>query len=805
MIRHRIAAVCLTLLAFACQEDTKPSGDTENDMLPDMADAAVAAVDAAIVIDAKVTDAATPDMAGPCETNDDCESGLCEEGMCVPTECSGDNDCPAPMLQTCRDFVCRDRCLQDRCLRGGVCIDGACVPEQCTVDGDCEDGELCREGRCVEAQPCEENVDCEPDGRCIEGNCEPLTVCAGDRNCAEDEICDDGLCRPQPTCEERADCGEGLDCVAARCVPFVCRGPVDCGEGEVCRGGACVEPEVAAVAEVFILTRPRAINIGEQLQFRAVGVDLRGDVVAVDGFEWASEGPGVMEGATLTGGPEVGEVVITAAYDGSDGRIVSDPVAIQVIDLAPAEGGRVRLTDATTGRPIEGATVRVADEDMASDADGVVLFEADGPVTLSVFADGYAYLTLVEVNPTDLRLALEPRVVDDRVAGFTGTLDFDEVMQDGEVDLGLAGAAFTGGLTHIGFQALLGDIFNTEVNAGPANFDLPLPGGLTLAADVPILGRLEVKEDYYVTGGAGFQFAWAFAGRIDFNTLLALFGGGGGGGGGGFNVGQVLAQLLPFFDRFNHGLRVDELVALPTLPDADDIDGDGDDQELVPDYERFVSLDVEPAQPQQLRVGVDVPAPELPGDGTPVALVFAGTEVDGVGFVPLGISATDEGELIPMRQAAPYGGLEVGDPVILSLAARFGGGSFLPGEISARMARFDRNLPPEVALQSFLTPSEGATWDPALRRIDAGVVDGADVHRVVFDGPAGRWTVYFSGVPEFTLPFPPDGAADLSAGGTVRVEGLDLTVDFDDLIGPAAGELPDVDQRTGGFSRAIAE
>lgn len=805
MIRsvHALLA-CLALTFVACQEDSSPTAERENDAsMPDMT---VDAAEPDATIDAEAPDMAAPDMAeGPCEANEDCDSGLCEDGVCVPTECAADGDCPQPMLQTCRDFECRDRCFQDRCLRGGICIDGACMPEECTVDGDCEGTDLCREGRCVEASPCETNEECAPDGRCLEGNCEPLTVCAGDGNCAADEICEDGLCRVREVCEERDECGEGQDCVAGRCVPFVCRGPADCEGGEVCRGGECVEPMIAEVSEVFILTRPRAMAIGERLRFRAVGVDLRGDVVAVDGFEWATEGPGVIDAAgELTAGPDLGAVSITASYASGDAPIVSAPVTIQVIDLAPAEGGRVRLTDAGTGLPIQGATVRIGDADLISDEDGQVLFEPDGPTTLSVFADGYEYLTLVDAAPTDLRITLAPRVVDNRVAGFTGTLDFDRVMQEGEVDLGLAGAAFAGGLTHIGIAALLGDIFNTPLNAGPVNFDLPLPGGLTLAAQVPILGRIDAKSDYFVTGGAGFQFGWAFAGRIDFNTLLALFGGGGGGG-GGFNVGEVLAQLLPFFDRFNHGLRVDELVALPTRADEDDIDGDGDREEFVPDYDRFTTLDIEPGQAQRLRVGVDVPAPELPGEGSPVALVFAGTEVDGVGFIPLGISATDEGGLVAMRQAAPYGGLEVGEPVILSLAARFGGGNFLPGEISARMVRFEANLPGEVALPAFMAPPESPTWEPALRRVEAGVVDGADVHRVVFDGPLGRWNVYFAGVPEFTMPFPPDGSPDLSAGGTVRVEGLDLTVDFDALVGPGAGELPDIDQRTGGFSRAIAE
>lgn len=798
--------ILLCALLAACVEDPSPGTDNDSDtgVVPD---AVVDATPVDAAIDATLVDASVPDLGTiACIGDGDCgPGGTCEDGVCQDPECVMDGDCPAPMLQACRDFVCRDRCLGQTCVRGGICVEGACVPDECTVDGDCEDGQLCRSGRCIAAQPCETIDDCADDQRCVEGNCEPLAVCAGDRNCAADEICQDGLCRPQPTCEVRGDCGEGQDCVGARCVPFVCRGVGDCPQGEECRGGACVEIEAAEVARVVILTRPRALTVGETLAFRAVGLDERGDVVAFGGFEWSAQGAGQIDAAgVLTAGPGAGEASVIAAYAAPGGRIESEPVVVPVVELDPVMGRRVWVTDATTGRPVQGATVRAGDEEVQTDAAGVAAIAGEGALTVSVFSNNHDYLTIVGTDQADLHLPLSPRRGNARIAGFTGQPDFDRVASQGEVDLGLAGGTLAGGLTRIDLGTLLGQIFNVPVNAGPLNFDLPLPGGLTLAAQVPILGQLRVKDDYFVTAEPGFQFAWSFAGRIDFGTLGALFQGGG--GGGGFNVGRVLATLLPFFDRFQHGVRVDDLAGLPRVVDEDDVDGDGDVEELVPDYERFPVLNMEPAQSQQLRVNVTVSDPNaVQGEGTAVALLLAGSEVDGVGFVPLGISSADAAAEIAMRQAAPYAGLEAGRPVLMALAARFGGGNFLPESVSGRIARFDGPLPAALALGDFLPLPEGATWDPALRRVGAGAVEGATVHRATFAGPAGRWTVWFLGAPEGTLPFPPDGAADLAAGADVDVEALRTSVAFDDLVGPNRGSLVEIDRLTEAFSRAGAE
>ena len=99
-------------------------------------------------------------------------------------------------------------------------------------------------------------------------------------------------------------------------------------------------------------------------------------------------------------------------------------------------------------------------------------------------------------------------------------------------------------------------------------------------------------------------------------------------------------MLLPYFETFDHGLRVGErLVALPRIVDEDDIDGDGDVVERVPDYERFSVLNIGPDQQQRLRLEIDAASAMTEGE---TAIFFPGVQFEGIGFVPLGVTAATE-------------------------------------------------------------------------------------------------------------------------------------------------------------------
>ena len=222
-------------------------------------------------------------------------------------------------------------------------------------------------------------------------------------------------------------------------------------------------------------------------------------------------------------------------------------------------------------------------------------------------------------------------------------------------------------------------------------------------------------------------------------------------------MGRVLAVLLPFFDQFEHGIQaVPELEGFSPVADVDDRDQDGDRRELIPDYDQFPRIDLQPSQAQSLRLAVDMP-PVFDTEGDPIALILAGVEIVDVGFVPLGLSATQEGGLIPMRMAPPYQGLQAGDYVVVALSARFN--NRIPRDISGVMQRFSR-LPEEVNLgENFMIPEPQGGNPP--RRLTPEIPTDADLLRVSFRGGVGRWVIYFGSEAPDTVRLPSLGTLTL--------------------------------------------
>lgn len=765
--------------------------DTEIDMTVDM------------VIELEV------DMAElGCEADGDCETGRCVDNECS-LECSAPSDCPG-RFDDCRSGRCYNRCFgPGTCFGGGVCVNGICIDEQCEEDDDCEDGRLCRGAICVLPEPCESEDDCSSRERCVEGNCEPLSSCGGDANCAEDEICVSGRCSPVAQCEESGDCAENEDCIASRCVPGLCRGAVDCDEDQLCEAGECIDPPMISVDRIVILNLPRALLVGQTLEVRAVALDALGQIVSTSGFTWSVSptGAGAVDETNLfTAGPESGEASIIAQWtDPESGlTIFSDPLIIPVSAPLPPveEGWRVRVGDGSTGLPIEGANVYVDGDVYTTDGNGIATFDNQTDrLTFTVMSPNHDTVSVVGISERSLYLPLKALSDDSLIAGFTGELDFSDVRNNGQVELGLAGAAFADGLSQITFFDLLGQLFFTEVDAGPINATIPLPGGLVAQANVPFLGDFAIKDSYSVITTEGFQLGWSFGGRIAIQTVLGLL------GDGNISIGRVLGTLLPFFDQFEHGIQaVPELIGYNPVPDVDDQDRDGNRRELVPDYSQFLELDLRPGQPQNLRVAVDLP-PIFDTEGDPIALLLAGVEIIDVGFVPLGLTATQEGGLIPMRMAPAYQGLQVGDYVILALSARFN--NRIPRDISGLMQRFSR-LPEQVNLaESFMLPPEFSEWEPAFRRLTPEIPIDADLLRVSFRGGVGRWVVYFGQeAPDVVrLPFPIDpNTPDLTVGLDVRFDAIDLEsgVTLNELVGEGGvGDLLQLDRFTQRFSRRV--
>jgi len=541
----------------------------------------------------------------------------------------------------------------------------------------------------------------------------------------------------------------------------------------------CAEEVDVEIASVVILDPPQTLIVGANYTFTAVALDLRGDIVPTDRITFESSAPDVLffnDAASLATMASEGSAVITAVYSAGDQRVESTPVTIRVLAPSMVAGIRAHIVDAETGVPLGGVTVRYGMETRVSEADGQVDFDEMTPdATLTLFSRQHDYVSIVGPPPGDILIPLTPRVSSIRSAGLSGEIEFDRVRTEGDVELSLSGASFGQGLSVVSLGALLGPTFTTSINAGLGDFDLPVPAGVTLSAELPIIGQVDAKSRYYATAAPGLRLAWSFAGRLDVARLIGLAQGGGGG-----DIGQILSSLLPFFETFEHGLRVGErLVALPQVVDEDDLDGDGDIEETRPDYERFPVLNIRPDQAQGLRVAVDLE--NALGDDD-ITILFPGSELEGLGFVPLGLTAAQDSGNVPVRMVAPYGGLEAGRPTFLAISATFGESDDLPRDITLYVQRYEDRIPENVTFaDSPASRPQNLEWDAVMRTLDADAGANADVHRAMLFGPDGRWTVYFvSGVePTIQLPFPPDGFDDLAASPELRLEALQLAEDLD--------------------------
>lgn len=751
-----------------------------------------------------------PPRRDPCDADGDCSDGrICEAGFCSEAICEGDGDCGS-QLQTCRDGRCRDRCLgPGTCIRGGICVNGACEPPECNVKEDCGDPlKTCDGGACVDVDPCQEDGECDDVSRCIDGACEPLQECGGDRNCADNEICSGGRCREQGVCDDDAGCGDAEDCIGGRCVPFVCRGQADCDAGLECRGGECLAPVDAPISEVIILSRSRTLFPDQQVQLKAIAVDAAGDIVATQGFTWESSEPDVVtveeDSGLATAGALAGVAEIRAGMTAANGEVVRSeplPLTVQVSEEEAPVGVRVRVTDARTGAPISGASVVSAAVSGITDDRGLVDLEGANEM-ITVFTADHDTVSVVGSDLDTLHVPLWPRQDALSQAGFTGEISFEDVSTDAPLELGLAGASLASGFTNFDLNGLVGEVFNTRVEIPlVGGIDLPLPGGLVLSGDLPLIGYTEIKTDYSALADPGFRVAWSFAGRVPVGDLVQMA------MGGGFDVGVALTTLLPYFETFEHGVRsAPDVVALPRIVDEDDVDGDGDVDELVPDYERFPVRNQRPDHAQHLRLTIDVPAPPPGrGAGTDATLVFAGTDVEGIGFVPLGVTASVEAETIATKMAAPHSGIQGGTYAVTAISARID--QSLPREVSALVSRHEL-LPAEVILgERFLPYPAGAEWDDAERVMSGIGVDGAHAHRAVLESVQGRWTIWYVGEGlTAALPDSPDGVSDQADGATARFEALSLMdgMSLDDLLAEGGlGDLGDIDAFATGFSRIL--
>lgn len=719
-----------------------------------------------------------------------------------------------------RDDV-QDNCQDnDGCPGAQVCLGGACMDpgdagdvadgggEQDIddlsdgggeLDGEDRDGLVEFDGEDDVDEPdsvdlaCEQDRDCPADQSCVEEVCVDRPECLVDTDCGDEEICLAGSCTYSPECAVDADCVEGFECVGGQCFEEICRGPQDCAEGELCDGGECVVPP--QTASCFVAAQTLSVSQGQQIALQAFALDSNGEGVAAT-FEWTSSNPSIATVAAdnqhAVGAGGVGTTTLSAATTAGidcDGEVVlNGEEEVAVGDL------RVRVYDEETGAGVAGAEVVISGQTgVTTDASGLAALDApDGVYNLSVFAGDYNYITINGLSSNDVRVPLSKRAGSGPIGGFTGQFNLSEINTTGDVNLGLAGASIAGGLLDMNLQRLLGEPFVAQAEIpGLGGQELPLPGGLVVHGQV--LGfDLDIKQTYYASASSGARLGWGLAGKVPAMRLINLVQGGG-------DATDILTTLLPLFSRFDHANRPLNLSALERITDSQDINGNGDTSEMVPDYNAFPDVSLKPSVRQVLASEIDVSNfPQMSDSQASAAVLVGGTLLDGPGFVPLGISATadedDDGRPDNRRltMAPPYGSLTGGRYAVIAIAFEpnqvgFNNGISLPDEFSVSLWN-GQSIPTNISLGTFPDASE-VSLDTAGRTLSVEA-DAGPLFRVRMVGTERSWDVWSVGpdgtqghfTHEISIPEASNGRVDFLQSGEVFVDAIATEITMDELV-----------------------
>lgn len=633
------------------------------------------------------------------------------------------------------------------------------------------------------------------------------------------------LCGSNQDCAARPECtAAALGCVCDEgfCKAKVCSADSECANGQVCVEGGCATAATpATVTRCAVEPRYAVSHEGEPLAFSVKG--YAGDtavVLATGGAVWSATGNGAIDAnGNFTGNGTTGPATVTAT-------IGTTTCTADVTNFAAAAAFRVVVTDELTGLPIEGATVVVEGADprpeQTTDATGAAAFVglANGAKTVSVFHADFSYVTIVGTQRDDLLLQLRRNIPQDTSGGFKGKFGPAELFANSDVHAGVAGTSIPGNLVDLSFEILLGPSITTIINIG-GETPVDLPSGITIG-----LGAQWFKEEYQAlgvpgicsdrakseAGTCGTRTAWGVAGGVPIRELpideIA-------GGGGDLNVGQLLATLLPRFQKFQSGVVRDvEFDLAPNLADANGAP--------LPDFSKFTTANLVASHELALRGNVMIPTlPQLGGQYLTGAIVLGGANTGGRGVVPLGLTAgidanVDDGQVpdgkvndadgnstgeLVLRMAPLHSGLEGSDYGVIALAVNLNGlfssaepvctvadrsgCTALAGVVKMQPAfAFDS----DVTFAGFVGFEDNATFTAATRMYDPnGAVPNANVYRVNMKSAAMKeWNVFYGGANSFALPAAPAGFEDRSAAAalsvqSMKVEGTDLDglVDFD--------------------------
>jgi hypothetical protein len=769
-----------------------------------------------------------------CTADADClgTGGRCEvtQGLCLPV-CTMPQDCAPTLdprlafaLYTCAQGTCTRRCTQDlQCGgQGLICQAGLCKAADCDEAADCPTGQYCTSatfGRCLAYTVCTANSDCQrnfecarfeaaqcpPGFDCTQRICRELQRCLADQDCVSgvpgtmtSEVtgfCEEGHCQPSPTCQVSTQCPGGRSCIGGVCVPSVCRGHAECGPGKACVDGACVDQPAAVDINVLRITPTTGFLVeGDTLQLHVLAFRLDGSSAPLDAATWtvkdAAGQPSTAATVSASGrvtAVSAGEVRLRATVSGS---VVQSNEARLTIVPSVLMGRRVIVVDGATGGPLAGVKVWgcpggdcTTPTEVVTDAQGLApfplldgaaaTFSATSPELRSDGLPAFERASVLGATVTDLLLPLRANPVK-ASAGFNASVTFADVSTTGSYWAGFVTASATD-VPSLTPQGLLGENFLVELPG--INQRVPVPGALVLYTS-PGLGipqEVKARSLAFAQPGAS-RFAQAWAGRTTLDSALSL----------------RSIDVLSYLGAFDYAQQNELAFAMkPEVADSTDIDDDGlcsnaqrcpMGTEQVPDYANFTPLSFQPRRQQRLRTEVVVPKVPSTFDTVLVSPTLFDARA---GMLPIGFASRTPGQPGPdglrpvhpvtVRGGSPYGGLEIADYGVWTLAANAAGSA-----TSARLNRLSP-LPPRVLVTPLLPALADASFAPGSRTLNPGqpawasaYSTGAEVARASLTGTDTRHVVYFAmttGQAAVPWPLAPVGPGqDPAAQATSRLE-----------------------------------
>ena len=356
------------------------------------------------------------------------------------------------------------------------------------------------------AESCSVKADCTPDdpSKAKYYICTPrkecIRICITNSDCSGEETCEDSQCRP-PACGDDSECGANEQCLAGKC-----------------------ERKLAAsdVASCAIHPAQAITHADATKTFSLVAKDEKGRVIPYHGdVTWSADGDvGTVQGAsdlaTFTGGAASSSGTLAAQV----GSVSCASAAITNFAAAPQDRFRVVVASAADHTLVEGAKVVVGTEEAVTDATGTVeLSDVTTPVTVSVFADEYSYVTFVGVTTNDVVAYLQPSALPGKLTGTFTPRSFDD-LQDvrGTVHLAINGPSIAGSLLDLSIPTLLGDSVETTIDlGGSTRTDVALPDGIVIGlAENMFKGRFSIQST------PGHRAGWSLGGNVVLSDVLGV-------------------------------------------------------------------------------------------------------------------------------------------------------------------------------------------------------------------------------------------------------------------------------------------